>query len=139
MFVLRLEDGDRLPDCIESFAAEHGVGSGLCAMLGGIGSGNVVAGPADGAVMPPVPMLRAVEAVHEAAAVGTLFPDESGTPRLHMHAALGRDMDTLTGCIRPGVDVWTIGECVVLEILDADMLRRVDPKTGFELLEKADG
>lgn len=134
VFVLRLEDGDSLPDCVERFAQDHGVERALCAMIGGIGGGHVVAGPEDPLTSPIVPILHAIESVHEAAAVGTIFPGEDGTPKLHMHAALGRDGETRTGCVRPGVDVWKIGEVIVLEIVGTAMRRRVDPETGFEML-----
>jgi hypothetical protein len=53
--------------------------------------------------------------VHEIAGVGTIFPDESGAPVLHMHAAMGRDGVTRAGCIRPGIEVWQLGEVVILE------------------------
>lgn len=139
VFVLRLEDGDRMPECLERFAAEKGVKQGFCSLIGGIGSGQIVVGPEDGpdgkCIMPPKAMLAKIIGEHEVAAVGTLFPDESGTPKLHMHGAFGRKDETLTGCIRPGIDVWTIGELVLIEFIGLEMERRRDPATGFELLE----
>ncbi|MBF0481002.1 MAG: DNA-binding protein [Desulfovibrionaceae bacterium] len=138
VFVLRLGDGDKLPGSIEDFAAAHGVSQAFCALVGGADDGSrVVAGPRDGAVMPPEPMTQAIHGVHEAAAVGTIFPDAKGQPKLHMHAALGRGKDTVTGCVRAGVDIWKIGEVVILEIAGTDMARRIDPQTGFELLCRA--
>lgn len=138
VFVIRLEDGDRLPDCIETFAREAGLQRGLVALLGGAGAGRLVVGPEDGAAEKITPMLRALEGVHEAAAVGTVFPDESGAPKLHMHAALGRGDDVLAGCVRQGVDVWKLAEVVVIEIEpdDEEAMRRVkDPVFGFEVLD----
>jgi predicted DNA-binding protein with PD1-like motif len=134
VFVLRLEDGDRLPDCVEAFAAEHGVAQGFCALVGGVGSGRIVVGPKDGAAMPPVPVLAELLGAHEAAAVGTLFPDETGRPKLHMHATFGRGDTVKTGCIRPGIDIWTIGEFVLVEFTGLDLIRKRDAATGFELL-----
>lgn len=134
VFVLRLEDGDRVPDCIERFARDNGVARAQVSMLGGIGAGKVVVGPEDGAAERIVPMTRPLADAHEVAAVGTLFPDESGAPKLHMHAALGRGDDPVVGCVRQGVDVWRLGEVVILEIL-GDMRRVVDPAFGFEVLD----
>ncbi len=134
VFVLRLEDGDRIPDCIEEFAQEKGIKGGFCSLLGGIGKGRLVEGPEDGAASPVVPMLRQIENVHEAVALGTLFPSEDGTPRLHMHAALGRDGKVRAGCVRAGIDVWKICEVVILEILETGMSRVLDRSTGFEVL-----
>jgi predicted DNA-binding protein with PD1-like motif len=138
VFVLRLEDGDRIPDCIETFAAEQKIMGGMCVLLGGAGTGKLVAGPENGDATPIVPMLRALSGVHEVAAVGTLFADEEGVPRLHMHGAFGRDDQTLTGCVRQGVHVWKIAECVILEIVDSGMLRRVEPSFGFAVLGKGE-
>jgi predicted DNA-binding protein with PD1-like motif len=134
VFVLRLEEGDRLPDCVEQFAAEKGIHGGFCALLGGIGSGKLVVGPEDKDASPVTPILQHIQNVHEAAALGTIFPSEDGTPRLHMHAALGRDGNTHTGCIRTGIDVWKICEVVILEIPGTGMIRKKDRSMGFEVL-----
>lgn len=136
VFVLRLEDGDRLPDTIEQFAAEHGVNEAFCAMLGGAGPGRLVVGPEDGDASPITPLFTAVDNVHEAAAVGTIFPNEAGRPVLHMHAALGRRGNTVTGCVRAGVDIWKVGEVVILELTGLGLARKLDPASGFELLGK---
>jgi predicted DNA-binding protein with PD1-like motif len=136
IFVIKLEDGDRLPGAIESFAEKHRVSRGMCILVGGIaGGGHIVVGPEDGETMPPAPMLFKLTGVHEIAAVGTIFPNEKGRPVLHMHAALGRKGTTRAGCIRPGIDVWKTGEVILLEIADNRSRRKKDPRTGFELLE----
>jgi len=139
VFVLRLGDGDRIPDAIEDFAKTRGVASALVAALGGLQNGHLVVGPKDGEALPPDPMQTAIAAVHEAAAVGTLFPAADGTPRLHMHATLGRNETARTGCVRPGLDVWKIFEVVVIEITGTDLGRAKDPETGFELLGRIAG
>ncbi len=135
VFTLRLEDGDRVPECIEAFAKEKGIFRAFCALVGGIGRGRIVVGPQRADASPVVPMVHELLGVHEVAAVGTLFPTQDGEPRLHMHAALGREGSTRTGCVRQGVEVWKLGEVVLLEILGADLVRRVDPATGFEVLD----
>lgn len=134
VFVLRLGDGDRVPGCIEEFAQGKGVLRGFCLLLGGVGGGTMVVGPEDGDAARITPMVAALAGVHEIAAVGTLFPDESGTPRLHMHAALGRGGAPVVGCVRQGVDIWRLGEVVLVELLGS-MRRAVDPAFGFEVLE----
>ena len=136
IFTLRLENGERVPDCIEQFAREHDVRTALCTLLGGIDEGNIVAGPKDGAATVIDPILYPISGAHEVLGTGTLFPDEAGEPVLHMHAALGRNGDTHTGCIRPGLDVWLVGEVVIMEILGTDMLRKKEAKSGLALLCK---
>ena len=56
VFVLRLGDGDRLPDAIEDFARTRGVEAALVAALGGLENGRLVTGPEDGRTMPPTAM-----------------------------------------------------------------------------------
>ena len=136
VFTLRLEDGERVPDCIEQFARDKNIKAAFCSMVGGIGKGNIVVGPEDGDSPVINPMLHAIKAAHEVAAVGTIFPNEDGTPVLHMHAALGRDGETRTGCIRPGLDVWLIGEVIIMEILNTDLIRKKDKESGLALLCK---
>lgn len=136
VFVIKFEDGERLPAAIEDFARDHDVSRGMCILVGGIDSGGtIIVGPEDGNVRPPIPVPFLLEGAHEVAGVGTLFPNDEGKPRLHMHAALGREGRTHTGCIRPGVDVWLIGEVILLEILGTESRRIREPLSGFEILE----
>jgi len=135
VFVLRLEDGDVVPDCIERFAAEKAISVGQVVLVGGIGSGQVVVGPEDSKEMPPHPMLLPVDGAHEVVGVGIIAPDEDGKPVLHIHASLGRSDKALTGCLRPGVTTRLVGEAIIYEILGAKAARLPDPKSGFDLME----
>ena len=135
VFVIRLENGDMLPKCIERFAAEKGISVGHAILVGGIGGGQIVVGPRHSEEMPPEPMLLPVDGAHEVLGVGVLAPDEDGRPVLHMHAALGRSGNTMAGCIRPGVSTWVVGEVILYEILSAKVARLKDRRTGFSLLE----
>jgi uncharacterized protein len=134
VFVLKLENGDIIPDCIEKFATEKCVRSALCILIGAIGAGRLVVGPERDDLRPVQPMFYALEGVHEIAAVGSIFPAEGGTSRLHMHGALGRGTVARTGCVRPGLEVWELGEAIIMEIVGIDMVRKSDPGTGFEVL-----
>jgi predicted DNA-binding protein with PD1-like motif len=67
--------------------------------------------------------------------VGTIFVDRKGKPKLHMHASFGRNEKTVTGDVRLGVDVWQIGEVVVLELTGGKAERARNKETGFDLLE----
>ena len=135
VFVIRLEDGDVVPECIERFAEEKGVMVGQAVLVGGIGSGQLVVGPRSSEERPPDPMLLPIDGAHEVVAVGVLAPGEKGKPVLHIHGALGRSGQTITGCLRPGVNTWVVGEVILFEILDAKVARLKDKESGFALLQ----
>ena len=135
VFIIRLEDGDLIPACIESFAEEKHIKNGFVLLIGGIGMGQVVVGPRYSDQMPPDPMLLPLDGAHEVAGVGIIAPGEDGKPGLHIHAALGRAGKTTTGCLRPGVNTWLMAEAILYEITDIDAKRIFDKKSGFNLLQ----
>jgi uncharacterized protein len=135
VFVLRLDDGDIVPGCLETFAEEKGIKVGQVILIGGIGGGQVVTGPRKSDEMPPDPVLLPVDGAHEVAGVGIIAPDKNGKPRLHIHASLGRAGRSVTGCLRPGVTTWLVGEAVIYEIMGAAARRLPDKASGFDLME----
>jgi predicted DNA-binding protein with PD1-like motif len=80
-------------------------------------------------------MVTLLHGVHEVIGVGTIFTDEEGKPKLHMHASFGRNENAITGCVRMGVDVWRIGEVIMLELTGSSGRRAKNKETGFEFLE----
>jgi predicted DNA-binding protein with PD1-like motif len=136
IFALKLETGDYLPDAVENFALEHEVRSAMAIYVGGAGADSrLVVGPEENTGDDIIPIVHALGAVQEVLAVGTLFNDENGRPRLHMHAATGREGRATVGCTRAGVEVWLVGEVILLEISGIGGLRKKDPKSGFEILQ----
>ncbi len=136
IFIIRLHNDERLHEVIEKFAAQKQIKSALCFFLGGAqDKSKVVVGPKEGNAMPPQPMVTLLKGVHEGCGVGTIFTDQEGTPKLHMHASFGRNDKAITGCVRMGVDVWQIGEVVILELTGGSAKREKNKETGFEFLE----
>ncbi|AII61607.1 PPC domain-containing DNA-binding protein [Dehalococcoides mccartyi] len=135
VFIIRLEDGDRVPTCLEDFARTQQISHAQVVLIGGIEGGQVVVGPRQSREYPPEPVLIPLDGAHEVAGLGIIAPGEDGTPKLHIHAALGRMGKTTTGCLRPGVNTWIVGEAVMYEILGAKAVRRFDEATKFNLLQ----
>ncbi len=136
IFILRLHDGDHLPDILETFAAEKQVGNALCFLVGGAKEdSHVVVGPNKGDVVAPEPIITLLRGVHEVFGFGTIFSNENGKPKLHMHASFGRNDNAITGCVRMGVDVWRIGEVILLELRGGKAKRNKNKETGFDFLE----
>lgn len=138
IFILRLHHNERLHEVIEKFAVQKQLKNALCCFLGGAqDKSKVVVGPKDNNSMPPEPMITLLSGVHEACGVGTIFLDEVGRAKLHMHSSFGRNKNTITGCVRKGVDIWHIGEVVILELVGGSAKRSKSKETGFEFLEVA--
>lgn len=135
IFVIRLEDGETVHEEIEKFAREQSITAAAMIIVGGADEGSkLVVGPEHGRAKTINPMEHILDNVHEIAGTGTLFPDEEGTPTIHMHMACGRNANTVTGCIRNGVNVWQIMEVVLFELIDTTGKRVLDPDLGFKLL-----
>ena len=136
IFVLRLEDGDRLPEAIETFARDQGLKEAMVIYVGGSQDGSrLVVGPEAGRTDGIIPMIHTLAGIQEVLGVGTLFPNEAGEPVLHLHAATGREGGATVGCSRAGVEVWLVGEVIILEVVGTQALRRKDAATGFQLLD----
>lgn len=136
VFVLRLEDGDILHECIEEFARSNSIRAGALIVLGGADAGSrLVVGPEKARALPVTPMAHTFDGVHEVAGVGTIFPNAGGEPVLHMHIAGGRGDATVTGCVRLGVRVWHLMEVVLWELVDTEARRLPDAALGFSLLQ----
>ena len=136
IFILQLKQDETLHKVVEEFAAEKQVLSALCFFLGGAEEkSKVVVGPKDGHGCTIDPMVALLKGVHEAVGVGTIFANEEGKPKLHMHASFGRNDNTVTGCVRKGVNIWLIGEVVILELTGSSARRERNKETSFEALE----
>ena len=136
VFVIRLEDGDIVHECIERLAAEKGIRAAALILHGGGDQGStLVTGPCEARCPPPIlPQTTVLGHVHEVVGTGTLFPDEMGNPILHVHLACGRGENTITGCIRTGVKTWHVIEVILFELLDCSARRLPDAATGFGLM-----
>lgn len=136
VFVLRLEDGDVVHETIEQFAREKKILAAALIIVGGADANSrLVVGPRQGRAEMIEPISHVLEETHEVAGTGTLFPDETGQPLLHMHMACGREGKTVTGCIRDGVRVWHIMEVIMFELVDTTARRVPQPPMGWKFLQ----
>ncbi len=136
VFVVRVEDGENLHETVEAFAAGHGIRAAAIIAVGGADGGSrLVVGPENGRGAAINPMEHILGDVHEIAGTGTIFPDPSGRPVLHMHIAAGRGDDSVAGCVRNGVRTWHVIEIVIWELTGMQAARMPDAATGFNLLD----
>ncbi|MGI6361792.1 MAG: PPC domain-containing DNA-binding protein [Bacillota bacterium] len=135
IFLLRLEEGDPLPTCIEDFARKHQIKNGFVHFMGGLYKGHVVVGPHSTRPNLPQPVKIPVHEAHESLAFGIISSNGEGDPILHIHGSLGRLGQTVTGCLRPGIDTWLVGEVILQEIITEKAYRIPDELSGFTLLK----
>ena len=97
--------------------------------------GGVVVGPEKDDERPPRIRVERFEDAREILGIGTLFLNEAGQPKLHLHAAIGKGSVALAGCPREGADCWLVDEVVILELAGVQARRVKDAKSGFDLLQ----
>lgn len=136
--VARGFDGEDVYAGIESIAAKEGIASGIAIVVGGLRTGTVVVGPEDADAKTLTPMMREFDDAREIAGVGTIFSDDEG-PKLHLHGAIGRGDEVIAGCPRGGASVFCVLEIVIVELLDVQASRAVDPQFALKLLTLAAG
>lgn len=135
IFIIRLEDGDIIHEELEKFAKEKAIKAAALTIIGGADKeSKLIVGPEHGRTATITPMEYILNNVNEIVGTGTIFPNQKGETKLHMHIACGREQSTVTGCIRNGVRTWHILEVILFELIDTSAVRVFDPTTGFELL-----
>jgi len=133
IFVVRLEEGEKLPTAIEKLAGDKKIRSAFVMLLGGAKDGKLVVGPGKGGKKHKI-LTQSFRQGHEILGIGTIFAGAHG-PELHLHTAVGRGKNVLVGCGRTGLRVNFIIEAVIIELAGLNARRVLDPATGFHLLK----
>ncbi len=131
--VARLEENDPVYQSIEDIARIEKIDSAVFWIIGGVKNVEVVTGPEDHTERPLNAIVESLPGVQEILGTGTLFNNDKGEPKIHMHASLGHDSHTVTGCPRINLDCWLINEIVIQEIIGIDA-KRLKDSSGYELL-----
>jgi len=135
VIVARGFEGEDVYGEIESIAASQDVRCAAVIIVGGLRSARVVVGPKS-PTGPIEPQYIEFDDAREIAGVGTIFCDcDDNSPKLHLHAAIGRGDEVIAGCPRGGAKVFCVLEAVILEIEGIDAARAVDPQLGLKLLK----
>ena len=131
---IRLHEGDPVYASVQGVAEKEGVDAGVVFVIGGVKNGAVVVGPIDQDERPLRTMVEKFADAREIAGVGTLFRNEEGEAKLHMHAAIGKGTAPVAGCPRLGLDCWLVNEVIILELTGINAVRAKEA-SGLELLK----
>jgi predicted DNA-binding protein with PD1-like motif len=132
VFVLKMDDGEDLIESLQKFAREKQIESCMALFIGALREGRAVTGP-EQPVIPPVPHFVNFDGGWETFGMATVYPSPDGL-KLHIHSALGRGEQALTGCIRERASVYLTVEMVIFEFSDLKAARTWDKKTELFLL-----
>lgn len=133
VFLLKFEDDDILVDSLDRFARKEGLKAATLVFLGALKKGDLVTGPKK-PVIPPEPNWVSLKDAWEVMGVGTIFANRSG-PQIHIHAAMGKKLNTLIGCVRKKSKVFLVIEAIVFELKGVKATKDIDPETGLNLLK----
>ncbi|MDR0308191.1 MAG: DNA-binding protein [Chitinispirillales bacterium] len=131
---LRLHENDPVYQSIENVAVKEDIEAGVVFVIGGVKNGAVVVGPKDQDERPLRPTVERFDNAREIAGIGTLFKNEEGALKLHMHASIGHGKEPVVGCPRMGLDCWLINEIIILELKGLSAVRAKEA-SGLELLK----
>ncbi len=134
VFMVKFEDGDDLLEGLMQVASRENIRAATILLLGGIRSAGVVVGPRE-PVVPPDPVWKSLNDGRELIAFGTVFRKADGQPAVHLHGAMGRQGDTVLGCIRKETTAYLVIEAVIAEITGLSARRELDEKTGVVTLQ----
>jgi uncharacterized protein len=131
--VARLFEGEELYESIESIAEKEKIKCAAVLITGGIRKAHVVVGPKIEKPKIEANFLK-FEGPGETLGVGTIYRDDTGKAKLHLHAGLGRGNNHIVGCPRGGASVFLVLEVTIIEIEGINAERQTDAASGFKLL-----
>ncbi|WP_214019583.1 PPC domain-containing DNA-binding protein [Methanoculleus sp.] len=131
VFSVRIDDGEDFIGEIERFVAAMNIQSGMIHFLGAVRSAKIVTGPKE-PVIPPSPRGEEIFGGWELLGFATIYPGEEG-PSIHLHAAAGKGIRSLAGCLREKAEVYLVVEAIVTEFVGISARRLPDEKTGVNL------
>ncbi|MDH3347493.1 MAG: DNA-binding protein [Desulfobulbaceae bacterium] len=137
VFYIRFDHGDDLFDNLKKLIRKEDIRSGWFQLFGGMLAGETVIGPKE-PVMPPDPIWHEINEAREIFGTGTVFMDDD-KPMVHLHAAMGHQGETITGCVRNRAEIYLIVEAVLYELEGMDITRPWFAEGGFNRPEIKNG
>ncbi len=131
VFIVRFEHGDDFLEQLNALVKDEEIGAGLINFIGSLESSEIVVGDKEKKI-PPDPIMAGFDDQRELVGIGTIFW-KGDEPKIHLHAAIGRQDLVNIGCIRKNSKTFLIIEAIIFE-LKTDAKRAYDRATGLDLL-----
>jgi uncharacterized protein len=130
LVVIRFDDGDDFLQELINVAKKEDIRAAWFTMIGGLRRAEVVTGPIE-PTMPPEPVWATVDGAREVVGIGSIFLDEKGEPKIHLHTSLGYPGQSMTACVRKGTKTYLILEVYLNEIIEIQVTRPWFPSGQF--------
>lgn len=131
--VIRFDDGDDFLQELIDVVKKEDIRAAWFTLIGGLRHAEVVTGPKE-PTMPPEPVWASVDGAREVVGIGSVFWDETGEPKIHLHTSLGHHGQSMTACVRKGAKTYLILEAYLNEITDIKASRPWFPVGQFNRL-----
>lgn len=131
VLTIRFDHEEDFLEGLKEIVLKEKITSGWFQIIGALDRAGVVIGPKE-PVVPPDPIWRDLDDVREIVGIGSVYmdgdtgDDTGGTPKIHLHGAMGLHGETLTGCIRKNSRVYVLLEVILFELLGIDAVRPWD-------------
>jgi hypothetical protein len=132
IFLIKFENNDALLEKLSGLARKERIKAATLIFIGALRKGLLVTGPRK-PVIPPQPNKINFKDGWEVMGIGTVFTNKKG-PQIHIHGAMGKELKTLTGCVRGDSRVFLVIEAVLIELRGVKAGKDIDPATGLNLL-----
>jgi predicted DNA-binding protein with PD1-like motif len=133
IFYIRFDHDEDLLGGIQEFAEVHQIRSGMIHLIGAVSEGSLVTGPKE-TVLPPDQVWNSLSGAHEFIGTGFIRAGRNG-PKVHLHAAAGREDSVFVGCFRENTRIYILIEAVIIEFSGFCIRDVHDPLSGLSIPE----
>lgn len=133
VFLVRFDQGDDFLAGLLEVVKKEEIKNGWFHCIGGLAEADVVIGPKE-PTMPPAPIWQQVDSPRELLGTGSIYPDEHGEPKIHLHTSLGEHGKAMTVCTRKNTKTYLIIEAYIIEITGIKASRPWYEAGGFNRL-----
>ncbi|MCI5221919.1 MAG: DNA-binding protein [Candidatus Electrothrix sp. AR4] len=132
VLTIRFDHEEDFLEGLKEIVLKEKIRNGWFQLIGALDRAGVVTGPKE-PVVPPDAIWEDIDEVREIVGSGSVYMDDNagGTPKIHLHGAMGHDGETITACIRRNSRVYLLLEVVLFELCGIDAVRPWDEAVGI--------
>jgi len=134
IIIARADHGDDITGGIKKIIERENIKTAVLYLIGALEKASMVTGP-ERCTVPPVPNWVSFSDGRELIGLGTVATTGKGTPVIHLHGAVGKERETLAGCIREEAFTYLTMEIIIVEITGTKAFRAYREDWGAHVLD----